>query len=149
MQRRSRLAQVSLFDVGANPRSTQRVDQIRRYSLDSSIMSLQDVLDDSIRTAEEISLTRVRSLHLLLERHWLMGSVLLSETRDVPNSDCQIHRGRNDEIFLGMELSTPGGLTERGMKVQLAGSRLRPSLDVKLHAHDVVVVSAIKRRVNG
>lgn len=75
-------------------------------------MPLQNVLHDSVGASEEIRLTRVGSLHLLLERHGLVGGVLLSKTGDIPNSDGEIHRSGNDEVLLGMELSTPGGEEE-------------------------------------
>jgi hypothetical protein len=70
-------------------------------------VTLQDVLDDGVGASKEIRLARVGALHLFLERHGLVRRVLLSETGDVPDSDREIHRGRDDEVFLRVELSTP------------------------------------------
>ena len=84
-------------------------NETRSDSLYSSVVSLEHVLDDRVGRSEQVRLTRARSLHLLLHRHRLMGCVLLSKTRDVPHSDREIHRRRDDEVLLRVELSAPVG----------------------------------------
>lgn len=47
--------------------------------IDTSIVSFEDIFDDSIGVAEKISLTAVCTLHLIFERHGLSGSHLFAK----------------------------------------------------------------------
>lgn len=97
--------------TGARERA--RIDQ---NALDSTVVTLEDVFDDGVGAAEEVGLTAVGALDLLLERHGLMGGALLAQTRDVPDADREVHRGRNDEVLLRMELGGPERAQRRGKR---------------------------------
>ena len=75
--------------------------------VDTSIVTFQDVLDDCVCVPEQVCLTLVRPGHLLFKGHGsLVRLILLPQTGDVPHSDRQIHRGRDDEIVPWVELGT-------------------------------------------
>lgn len=81
---------------------------MERSPVDTAVVSFQYVFDDSVCVAKEVGLTLLCSSHLFLERHGgLVRLVLLAQSRDIPNSDRQIHGGRNDEIVPWVKLRTP------------------------------------------
>lgn len=86
-------------------RDDQWQSRMERCPVDSPIVAFENVLDDCIGVAKEIRLSLVCSLHLFLHAHRCRVSlILLSETRDIPNSDGQIHGSGNDQVFGRVEL---------------------------------------------
>jgi hypothetical protein len=61
-----------------------------------------------IGVSKQIGLALVGSRQLLLHAHrCLMSLVLLFKPGDIPNSNSEIHRSRNDQVFGGVELGRP------------------------------------------
>ena len=87
---------------------------VERDPVDTSVMALEDKLDNGIGVAKHVGLVGIGAGHLVLERHRSGSRVLLAQTRNVPHSDRLIERGRDDEIVLWVELGAHGVVVVAG-----------------------------------
>jgi hypothetical protein len=126
---RLRLAHPPKLDLPVvTARNDEGEGRVESRPVHSTVVTFEDVLDDSVGVAEEVGLAGVRSLHLLFEGKGSGGSRLLAEacrdllvstlareeyarggkrTRDVPHSHGLIHRSRHDVVLLRVKLSAP------------------------------------------
>lgn len=107
-------------------------------------MTLQHILDHRVCASKQVSLAGIRSSHLLLERHRLVGRVFLSKSRDVPHPHSQVHRSRDNEVFFRVELGTPVGF-EMGNGL---GFTAKFKALERGDLHDVVVMSTVQSRAD-
>ena len=89
-------------------RDDQGQCRVERDPVDATVVALEHKLDNGICVAKHVGLIRVGAGHLIFESHRGGSRVLLAQAGDVPDADRLIEGSRNDEILLGVKLSTHG-----------------------------------------
>jgi hypothetical protein len=82
--------------------------------VNTTVMAIENESYTSIGITEHVGLLLVGTSHLVLEGHRSRCRMLLSQARDIPNSDATIQRGTDDEIFLRVELGAHGVMAMTG-----------------------------------
>lgn len=102
------------FGVGHTPKldlavvttgDDERKGRMERSPVDTSVVTLQDILDYCIGVTKQVSLTLTGTSDLFFGRHGSLRSlVFLAKTGDVPHTNGKVHRGGDDEIVPRVKL---------------------------------------------